>query len=123
MVRNSSPLQRFESLILGKRMNKRCINSKPYERLTTSYPNLYGDNFIFSIPNSWHPLLESLSKKISSVMSEAQDFSINVYDVKQLHNQLKFYYGLSGPEDGYDELTTQIDELITLTNTQIQTND
>ncbi len=90
------------------------------DNLIRLYPNVYQPKSLLSIPDSWFQNLENLSKKIAAQMSRHQDFKIKVYEVSEQHNQLKFYFSISGPKHNYDQLNHQIKKLIKKANSQIQ---
>ena len=95
-----------------------CTNS--FDRLIILYPTIYDVDFTFCVPDGWLEILDSLSSAIDITLAQYPKFSIEVSDVKEKFNSLRFYYSLSGPEEGFHDLDQQIEALITQAEDHIQ---
>lgn len=77
------------------------MNEKNSKHLCAAYPELYGDQFAFTCPDSWAPLLHDLSKELLEHI-RATGLTLTITDVKEKHNELRIY------ADGTDEVADRI---------------
>lgn len=95
-------------------------STNSFDRLIILYPRIYDIRFTFCVPNTWLEVLDNLSWEISTLLLQHSGASIEVSDVKEKYGQLRFYYSLVAPKDGYKELDRQIEELIEQADTHVQ---
>jgi hypothetical protein len=79
------------------------MNEQNTRHLCAAYPELYGEPFAFACPDSWAPLLDDLSNELLEHI-RATGLTLTVTDVKEKHNELRFY------ADGTDEAADRIIE-------------
>lgn len=96
-----------------------CTNS--FDRLIILYPRLYDVDFTFCVPDDWLEILDSLSSEIDSALAQHPKFEIQISDVKEKFNSLRFNFSLTGPEEEINDLDQYIEELIDQAESHIQT--
>lgn len=92
----------------------------PFSKLILSYPEIYDQNFTFCVPENWLGNLNRLSIQINTLLAKHSEYSIEVSDVKEKYECLRFYYTLVGPESDYEQFDKQIEALIEQANLRIQ---
>lgn len=94
-----------------------------FSKLILFYPEIYDQNFTFCVPDSWLGNLNRLSIQINTLLTKHPEYSIEVSDVKEKYECLRFYYTLIGPESDYEQLDKQIEALIEQADLRIQNAD
>jgi hypothetical protein len=98
----------------------KSTQADPFSKLISSYPGIYAQSFTFCVPGNWLENLNRLSIQINTLLAKHPEYSIEVSDVKEKYECLRFYYTLVGPESDYEQLDKQIEALIEQANLRIQ---
>ena len=108
---------------MNNRSDLKITQADPFSKLIRSYSEIYDQNFTFCVPDSWFENLSRLSLQINTLLAQHHGLAIDVFDVKEKHGRLRFYYTLEGAELEGERLDKQIEALIDQADLRIQSDE